>query len=182
MVKLLFKHEEKNPTHHTVRRVFPTTSLCPEGSRKVRTIQAGPLKLGVFHAAEAIATYRRCEKAWKSPRASLKRFHFQGRLLKAPLLPTMPLPHVQSHQQRCCWGSPCTEEQPHPSAIAVPQVQCSILDSQQEKEAKTKGVKKVRVSNMTTTALCSHSQRLWLQFKINSNVCCSSNDHNNVIR
>lgn len=176
------KTKQKKKTLTLRGGCFPPPVCAQRAPGKVRTIQAGPLKLGVFPAAEAIATYRRCEKAWKSPRASLKRFRFQGRLLKALLLPTVPLPCAWSHQQGCCWGSPCMEEQPHPSPIAVPRVRHSILDSQQEKETKTKGMKKVQVSNMTTTALCSHSQRLQLQFKINSNVCCSSNDHNNVIR
>lgn len=165
-----------------MRRVFPTTSLRLEGSRRGRDYPGRSFEVGGFLAAEAITIYHRCQKAWKSPKASLKKFHLQGRLLKALLLPTMPLLCALSHQQGCCWGSPCVEEQPHPSPIAISQVWCSILDSQQKKEAKTKGMKKVRVSNMTSTVLCSHSQRLQLQFKINSNVCCSSNDHNNVIR
>lgn len=45
-----------------------------------------------------------------------------------------------------------------------------------------KGMKKVQVSSTTTQGFAEATQRLQLQFKINSNVGCSSNDHNNVIR
>lgn len=48
------------------------------------------------------------------------------------------------------WGSPCMEDIPHPSPTAIPWGQCSILNSQQEKEAKMKGMKKVQVSSTST--------------------------------
>lgn len=72
----------------------------------------------------------------------------------------------------------------HPSSLAnsyplwtVQHPQLSVREGSQN-ERYEKGTSQ----QYDPTVLCSHSQRLQLQFKINSNVGCSSNDHNNVIR
>lgn len=42
------------------------------------------------------------------------------------------------------------ENIPHPSPTAIPCRQCSVLNSQEEEEAKMEGMKKVQVSSTTT--------------------------------